>query len=49
MGVHQNVLLPSVIYLFYLQNAEIFGFSQRVPTRTVMLIADAKHVLLQNI
>lgn len=49
MRVHQNVLLLSVIYLFYLQNAEIFGLLQRVPIRTVMLIADAKNILLQNI
>lgn len=40
MGVHQNVLLLSVIYLFYLQNAEIFGFPQRVPIGTMMLIAN---------
>lgn len=42
MGVHQTVLLLSVIYFFYLQNAEIFGVPQRVPIGTIMLITDAK-------
>lgn len=49
MGVHQNVLLLSLIYFFYLQNADIFGVPQRVPVGTIMLITDAKNVLLQNI
>lgn len=28
MGVHAKGLLLSIIDLFYMQNAEIFGFSQ---------------------